>query len=81
METESHIIHHLLLHFDRLINSERWSLVAALTHAAVPSFLSVSEGGEGGDAPSAGDPVAEQAAKHEAAADADTKPSTTTTGD
>uniref|UniRef100_A0A671USF0 tRNA (guanine(27)-N(2))-dimethyltransferase n=1 Tax=Sparus aurata TaxID=8175 RepID=A0A671USF0_SPAAU len=34
---------------------------------------------EGGDAPSAGDPAAEQAAKHEAAADADTKPSTTTT--
>lgn len=45
------------------------------------SNLSVCEGGDGGDAPSAGDQAAEQAAKNEAAADGDAKPSTTTTGD
>lgn len=44
------------------------------------SHLAVPEGADGGDATSAGDQAAEPTAKHEAAADNDAKPSTTTTG-
>lgn len=72
-----------LIEADKLqpASSVKWSAKRTVSFVSVCEGGTGGTGGTGGDAPSAGDQAAGQAAKSEAAADADAKPSTTTTGD